>query len=155
MLAFTAERAGQMLWNFRAKFHWLWHIGHRAKWLSPRKCSCWIDENFVGVMKGVVHSCGAGSNPAIATTRSIEKCRSGIDFLTMDCVDGDESCWIVRKATNRDLCVSTHGEKYNMVILQLCNFMLCILHCNVLNACQDPIMIARKKTQTEGSKQEP
>ena len=58
LIAYTAlctfaDAAGHHLWNVTPKFHWLWHLGVRAYWLSPRRSACWLDETFVGVVKRI------------------------------------------------------------------------------------------------------
>ena len=51
----------QLLFNMVPNFHFLWHLAHRAFYLSPRRGSCWIDETFVGIIKLIGKACAAGT----------------------------------------------------------------------------------------------
>ena len=74
-LAFDAENTGQLVCNMPGKFHWMYHLCMRAKFLNPRKGSTWIDEAFAGKLKTLVHSCGAGSSQTQAIVRTAAKYR--------------------------------------------------------------------------------
>ena len=62
-LAYTSEPQGETLWSMPSKFHWLWHAADRARHINPRKGPTWMDEDDVGLMKKLAHSCGPGSWP--------------------------------------------------------------------------------------------
>ena len=88
-LAFKAEAVtGQLLWNMPTKFHWLYHLSMRAKFLNPRKGSTWIEEAFVGKLKTMVHSCGAGSSQSQAIVKTAAKYRWVLHVIAADlCAD--------------------------------------------------------------------
>ena len=52
-LASKAERESEYLWNNPTKFHWAWHLAHKARWVHPRRTSTMIDEDCVGRFEGV------------------------------------------------------------------------------------------------------
>ena len=54
-----ADAKGLLLWPVRPKHHWLWHLGQRASFLSPRKAACFLDEDFMGKVKKVMQRCTA------------------------------------------------------------------------------------------------
>ena len=47
-LAADADRDLLLLWNQPTKFHWVWHLGDRSKYLNPRNGNAMVDEDFVG-----------------------------------------------------------------------------------------------------------
>ena len=57
-----ADAEGKLLWNMTPKFHWLYHFGERAQFLSPRRGACLIDEDYVGKIKTI----GQPITPAVA-----------------------------------------------------------------------------------------
>eukprot|EP00959_Pyramimonas_sp_CCMP1952_P276575 5781391-Pyramimonas_sp.AAC.1 len=79
-LASGADSNGEALWNNPAKFHWLWHWSRRSMFLNPSRANTFVDEDFVGKMKTVVHSCSAGSSLPRMQDASAEKYRWGLDF---------------------------------------------------------------------------
>ena len=46
--------------NAVPKLHWLYHLGIRSMYLSPRRGACFIDEDFVKCMKQICQKCVAG-----------------------------------------------------------------------------------------------
>ena len=87
-LAHDAESCGKLLWNNPTKFHWLWHLSRKARFLNPRRTNTFIDEDFVGKMKGLVHSCAAGTELHGMLGKTAEKYRWGLHFLAEDCRAG-------------------------------------------------------------------
>ena len=82
-LAASAEANGQMLWNNPTKFHWLFHWSRKALYLNPRLTNTFIDEDFVGRIKHVVHSAAPGSSMPLMHTKTADKYRWGMHLLFM------------------------------------------------------------------------
>ena len=81
LLANWADDQGVLLFSMVPKFQWLWHLGHKAKYLSPRKGNCMIDEDFVGVCKEIVRSCAHGTTSHKVPHSFCEKYRWGVYSL--------------------------------------------------------------------------
>ena len=81
LLANWADERGVLLFSMVPKFHWLWHLGHKAQYLSPRKGNCMVDEDFVGVCKEIVRSCAHGTASHKVPHSFVEKYRWGLHFL--------------------------------------------------------------------------
>eukprot|EP00959_Pyramimonas_sp_CCMP1952_P393914 8253747-Pyramimonas_sp.AAC.1 len=79
-LAAAAESNGETLWNNPAKFHWLWHWSRKSMFINPSRTNTFIDEDFVGKMKTVVHSCAPGSSLPHMQCTSAEKYRWGLHY---------------------------------------------------------------------------
>ena len=60
LLANSAVARGVLIWNVVPKFHFLWHLGQKAQYSHPRKGNTMVDEDYVGLIKTVVHSCVLG-----------------------------------------------------------------------------------------------
>ena len=84
-LAYKAETSGKFLWNMPSKFHWLWHWARKARFLNPRLTNCYIDEDFVGRIKTLVHSCAAGSSLQLMISKMSEKYRYAMHLMSADC----------------------------------------------------------------------
>lgn len=80
-LAAKAEANGDFLWNQPTKFHWLWHLADRARFINPRRSCTMVDEDFVGRMKVVTHASSAGTQLHDMSRKSCEKYRWGFTFL--------------------------------------------------------------------------
>ena len=78
-----ADEAGDLLWNMAPKFHWLWHLGQRALFLSPRRGACWIDETFMKRMKRVASASAAGTALHRVPARVMDKYRWGRHALRL------------------------------------------------------------------------
>ena len=74
-LASLADHKGLLLWNMPSKFHWLWHLGDRARLMHPRVGCCLLDEDFVGKVKIIAHSCAFGTPGHLAPQGIFEKYR--------------------------------------------------------------------------------
>ena len=59
-LGTCADELGLLLWPMRPKFHWLWHLGQRARYISPRRAACFLDEDYLGKLKKVLAHCTPG-----------------------------------------------------------------------------------------------
>ena len=81
LLCNEADRNHVLLWNMAPKFHWLWHLGHKARYLNPRRGNCMIDEDFVGVAKTIVQSCASGTAAHNVPSSFIDKYRWGLHML--------------------------------------------------------------------------
>ena len=71
------EERGDLLWNMTVKFHMLWHLADRAKYLCPRRGACLIDEDFVGRTKDVAQASSAGTQLHFVPDKIMEKMRWG------------------------------------------------------------------------------
>lgn len=80
-LAAKADQAGHLLWNQPTKWHWLWHLAQRSVYINPRRTNTFMDEDFVGKQKDVVHSCAAGSELHDMAIKGAHKYRWGFHFL--------------------------------------------------------------------------
>ena len=87
LLANAADITNKVLWSITPKFHWLWHLGDRARLLHPRRGNCMIDEDFAGAIKQIVQSCAAGTESWKVPAALVDKYRVAQHFL---CVFGDE-----------------------------------------------------------------
>ena len=76
-LGHAADRRGDPLWICIVKFHKLWHMAHRAQYLCPRRGACFIDEDFVGVVKVIAQACSSGAQLHSTLGKLVEKYRWG------------------------------------------------------------------------------
>ena len=76
-----------------SKFHWFWHWGQRARYLNPRKTNAMLDEDYVGKIKVLVHSCSPGTELHAMVNKSADKYRWALHFLGME--------WFLWKKTNK------------------------------------------------------
>ena len=76
-----ADAEGKLLWNMTPKFHWLYHFGERAQFLSPRRGACLIDEDYVGKIKTIGQACASGTPLHKMPSRIVEKMRWGKSIL--------------------------------------------------------------------------
>ena len=79
-LAAAATSEGLVIFNFPTKWHWLWHLGERASYLNPRRAATMLNEDFVGKMKDLTHSCAAGTELHQIAMKGCEKYRWGFHF---------------------------------------------------------------------------
>ena len=68
------------LFNVAPKFHWLWHMSFRSRFMNPRRCACFIDEDFVKHMKQVAAKSVAGTRLHLVPRRVIAKYRWGLSM---------------------------------------------------------------------------
>ena len=80
-LAFEAEARGECCWNMPSKFHWLYHWADRTKFLNPRMTNTFLDEDFVGHWKTLVHSCSAGTELHLMGAKAALKYRWAQSFM--------------------------------------------------------------------------
>jgi hypothetical protein len=57
----VADKKGDLLFNQVPKCHWSWHLAYFAQFLSPRRGSCWLDEDFVRHLKLITQRCTAST----------------------------------------------------------------------------------------------
>lgn len=81
IIGHMAEARGDLLYNMTTKFHMLWHLADRAKYLCPRRSACLIDEDFVGRTKEVAQASSAGTQLHIVPEKLTEKMRWGKSLL--------------------------------------------------------------------------
>ena len=55
-----ADSRGDKLFTVAPKHHMIYHWACKAQFLNPRRCACWVDEDYVRVIKQIVRSCTAG-----------------------------------------------------------------------------------------------
>jgi len=80
-LAVKADKDADLLWSQPTKWHWLWHLAERSRYLNPRRSNTMIDEDYVGRIKDLVHACASGTDMDEMAVKAIEKYRYGFDFL--------------------------------------------------------------------------
>jgi len=81
IIGHMAEGRGELLYNMTVKFHMLWHLADRAKYLCPRRSACLIDEDFVGRTKEVAQASSAGTQLHLVPAKLTEKMRWGKSLL--------------------------------------------------------------------------
>ena len=79
-LANSADRRSVLNWSVVPKCHLLWHFAHRCQWLHPRRGNTMIDEDYVGLLKHIVHSCAFGTDQNMVPTAVVDKVRWGEHF---------------------------------------------------------------------------
>ena len=79
-LADAANRAGELLWTVAPKHHQLVHICARAAYLHPRRGSCFVDEDFMRRVKGIVQACTAATPLHRVPMTLLQKYRWGMCF---------------------------------------------------------------------------
>ena len=79
-LAIGADAQGCLLWNIVPKLHGLYHLGYRARFLSPRRGACLCDEDYVGKIKIVSQACLAGTQLHHIPGRLLDKMCWGLNF---------------------------------------------------------------------------
>jgi hypothetical protein len=55
-----ASAAGKWRWNLTPKFHMLWHWAQQCTFVHPAASGTYMDESFVGTMKGIAQASTAG-----------------------------------------------------------------------------------------------
>lgn len=86
-LGHLADSRGELLFNMTIKFHWLYHLGQRCHYLSPRRGACWLDEDYVNKWKIIAQACSRGMPLHSIPSKAIEKMRWGLDILHRDMAD--------------------------------------------------------------------
>ena len=76
-----ADARGDLLWNCTTKFHMVFHLAQRCKYLCPRRGACWIDEDFVGKCKKVAAECAGATQLHAVPEKMLEKMRWGYHLL--------------------------------------------------------------------------
>ena len=59
-LSSKAAAAGEWRWNVVPKFHMVWHWSRQCQWVHPKDTATYIDEDFVGHIKGIAIACTSG-----------------------------------------------------------------------------------------------
>ena len=72
-LAAEADKAHKLLWNIPPKFHWMWHLGARSKFLNPRRGNTLLDEDWMGKAKLIVQSVAHGTESHMVPLKFHEK----------------------------------------------------------------------------------
>ena len=84
LAAMAESEHGDMLFSMPTKFHMLHHLARKSRFLNPRRTNCFIDEDFVGKVKVLVHSCSSGTEMHRMSARMMEKYRRALNFLALD-----------------------------------------------------------------------
>ena len=80
-LAHAADTRGDLLFTVAPKHHMMFHWGVRAKFLNPRRAACFIDEDHVKIIKGIVRACTAGRELHTIAGSVTEKHRWGLHMM--------------------------------------------------------------------------
>ena len=80
-LAYDSETRGEFLWSCPAKFHWLYHWSRALRFINTRRTNCYLDEDFVGRMATLIHSCAAGSDSIQMVVKMLQKYRWATHFM--------------------------------------------------------------------------
>ena len=83
ILANIADKESRLLLSMVPKFHYLWHLGKRAKFLNPRRGNTCIDEDYVGQCKDLVAKCAAGNEAHRVPCKFIERYQWGMYIQLM------------------------------------------------------------------------
>jgi len=59
-LSYLADRQGHLLFTAAPKHHMMYHWGAKAMFLNPRRTACFLDDDYVNVIKNIARSCTAG-----------------------------------------------------------------------------------------------
>jgi hypothetical protein len=57
----AAAAQGLWRWNLVPKFHMTWHWSRQIQFIHPKDTGTYIDEDFVGVVKGIAVACTGGT----------------------------------------------------------------------------------------------
>ena len=87
LLANWADKEGHVLFNVVPKHHYLWHMGHQATYLNPRKVNAELDETFMGRITDLAKPHSHGSDARRIHLKFVEKYRWA---LHVDFKYGDE-----------------------------------------------------------------
>jgi hypothetical protein len=82
-LAAACDQQGLLLFTVAPKHHALWHIGHRSAMLHPRRGACYMDEDFVRRLKGIVQMCTAGTPLHRVPAMVLQKYRWGMFYQNL------------------------------------------------------------------------
>ena len=83
LLANAADARGATAFNLVPKFHFLWHFADKCIYLHPRRGNTMVDEDYVGLVKKVVHSCVWATGPSKVPETVAEQIRWGQLFAAM------------------------------------------------------------------------
>ena len=83
--ASAADQDDTFIFAMVPKFHWLWHLPQRSRFLNPRRGSTSIDETFVGIMKEIVKSSAHGTRAEAVPESVMEKYVLGMRFALKYC----------------------------------------------------------------------
>ena len=72
--------AGDKLFAVIPKSHWMWHLGWRAMWLSPRRGACYAGEDFQRLTKNLARSSTAGCATHLVPKKMSTKYRWAVHF---------------------------------------------------------------------------
>jgi hypothetical protein len=79
-LSKSADENGFRVFTCPPKLHYFWHWARRCAFLHPRRGSCFSDEEFVGIIKTIAHSCVMGAPLNLASVKTILKYYAWRDF---------------------------------------------------------------------------
>ena len=77
-LALLAARVAHLRWRIRPKMHYIHHTKRELSTkLNPRFLLCFLDEDFMGTVKGVAESCSVATPLHGVPRKIVEKWRLG------------------------------------------------------------------------------
>lgn len=80
LLGQHAEAEGLLLWNFKPKSHYLWHLARQSQFLHPALAACYVDEDFVGIIKNIAQRSSDGSKLECIGQRVFDKYACGMQL---------------------------------------------------------------------------
>ena len=72
--------AGDKLFAVILESHWMWHLGWRSMWLSPRRGACYAGEDFQRLTKNLARSSTAGCAKHLVSKKMSTKYRCAVHF---------------------------------------------------------------------------
>ena len=79
-LGSRADECGDLLFTAAPKLHWLWHMADRAKFLSPRKAACFVDEDLMKHLKRLAARTTPGTQAHKVPLTMFEKYRWAVSL---------------------------------------------------------------------------
>ena len=74
-LAAYNKARDRKVYNVVPKFHYLYHLLQQSKYLNPRFCWCYGDEDLVGRASSLAHSCTRGTPPTQVLSKIVQHYR--------------------------------------------------------------------------------
>ena len=85
----TALARGQGLkrWGVTIKFHMALHIAIQSRWTNPSLTWTYVDEDFMGIVKGVGESCAAATSAHLLVPKLVQRYAVGMDVRLAFAID--------------------------------------------------------------------
>ena len=78
--ALKTDEHGWKIFPVLPKHHWAWHWGRKSSYMHPSRGSCWLDDNYMGVVKHIVQTCARGRSAHMMPIQIAEKIRWSSSF---------------------------------------------------------------------------